>query len=77
MSKRFEVAGEEWGDTNTILYWVTGYGTTTAKGVFQDKAELMAILEGMVDDFFSTSPRGGSDTPSTVADWEKELKENK
>jgi hypothetical protein len=52
MKKIFEIAAEQWGDTNTIQYFVTGY-TQIAKAVFNSKKELMEIFQGIADDYFS------------------------
>ena len=73
MSKTIEVMAEEWGDTNTIKYWVSGY-TQLSKGLFCNKKELMEIFEGIAEDYFSTTPEK-QDLPRTVKDWEKILKE--
>jgi len=56
MKNLFEVAAEEWGDTNTIHYFVTGH-TQTTKSMFSNKEELMEIFRGIADDYFSTTPQ--------------------
>ena len=67
MSRYFEIIGKEWGDANTIEYRVVGY-TQATRGLFKDKAELMAIFEGIASDFFSIAP--GIDGPRTAEEWD-------
>jgi hypothetical protein len=71
MSKIFEMAAEEWGDTNTIKYWVSGY-TQLSKGLFSNKNELMEIFRGIADDYFSEKAEV-SDEPRTIQEWAKVL----
>ena len=73
MSKRIEIVIEEWGSTNTIQYWVTGY-TQATRDIAKTLDECMVILEGAVKDYLAaTSPP--TDLPRTADDWEKILTE--
>jgi len=75
MKNLFEVAAEEWGDTNTIHYFVTGH-TQTTKSMFSNKEELMEIFRGIADDYFSTTPQNETQEPRTADEWDEELKDN-
>ena len=74
MSKRFEILVEEWGETNTIQYWVTGYGNIV-KNTFHNEKELVAILKGVANDYMSATSPPTVDTPNTVEGWQKLLAE--
>lgn len=74
MGKLFEMAAEEWGDTNTVKYWVSGY-TQLSKGLFSNRKELMEIFEGIADDYFSKNAEITTE-PRTAEEWAKILTGN-
>ena len=71
MGKTFEIVAEEWGTTNTVKYWVSGY-TQLSKGLFDNKEELMVIFRGITDDYFSERAEKTNE-PRTVKEWAKLL----
>lgn len=76
MSRHFEIEGNDWGDVNTIRYWLEGY-TQVAKNIFKDKSELMQIFEGIADDYFESTPPKSGEPSGALSKKELEEMEDK
>ena len=72
--KSFDITAAEWGKGHVIHYIVNPRYTQYTRDIFYNKEEAMAIIEGILDDYFSSTPpvkREGALSESEIAELEE------